>query len=169
MVSQRELIDIPTNDTVPNFAWHFLPLTVTLEMHFHNPGTKVTSAERTEGLQSLTVCRFPLAWFRGQKSNPGRLCLTGSWRKEARTLHTGFSPGLTLHIPLLLMSQGKVEIACHGCKPARRHRLGSVQVFSPERFHYTFQPPPFYLNSTVPIFALSSLHTSSQKGTSFEV
>lgn len=75
MVSQCELINIAANSTAPNFAWNFLPPTVALRMHFHNPGTKVTPAKQRKGLE-LDRVLAPLGSFRGQKSNSARLCLT---------------------------------------------------------------------------------------------
>lgn len=129
MVSRCELINIPANGTVPNFTWHFLPLTVTLKMHFHKPGTKVTSAERRKGDRSQTGCRFPLARFRGQKSNSARLKKAEG--KRPGHFIPGFFPGLTPYVHLQLpMSQGKVEAAWRGCKPGSRHWL----AFCPSLF-----------------------------------
>lgn len=124
MVSWCELINIPANSTVPNFAWHFLPLTVTLKCIF------IIQARRwllpSGGRETGAWLGAGSPWLdSGARKATQRGCvLQRAEGKKPGHLILGFFSGLTLYIhPQLPMSQGKVETAWHGCKPSSRHRL----------------------------------------------
>lgn len=164
MVSQCELINIPANSTVPNFAWNFLPLTVALKMRFHNPGTKVTSAKQRKGLGFDRV-PVPLGSFRGQKSNSARLYLTEHRRKEARKLHAGIFPRFNSVYSSTASHESKQSWNCL----AWLQTCILPKFLSPGRFQLSFPPVlTSYLIQTIPTFASNSLSTPSQKATSWE-
>lgn len=67
------------------------------------------------------------------------------------------------------MSQGKVEAAGVTASLAAGTGLRSVRVFFSEQILSVLPTPHLLSYPKVPVFALSSLRTPSQKGTSLEV